>query len=136
MSSLQVTNAARAAKKKNWRCRLDWAKLEKGLAIFLQILLLGWAILVFIIVLQLLNHTMFAFVLYNLFKGQNYNLHHKIWIKSPFLMLISCLYPFIPTPQPIYSNFSQYVMRSWLISVATATCVCTKLAKPACALSY
>ena len=100
LSSLQVAKAAKDVKVKNWRCSLERGKLGKGLAMFLLIPLLGWAMLVFVTVLLLLSCscTMFALVLCNVPKGHTSNPHCKVWIRSAFLVLFS--FPWLVWPNP------------------------------------
>ena len=47
----------------------------------------------------------------------------KYGLKVHFLCLFIALDLFCPTPQLTYTSFGQYVMRSWPILVATATCM-------------
>ena len=86
LSSLQVAKAAKDAREKTERCSLARGKLGKGLAMFLLIPLLGWAMLVFVAVLPLLSCscTIFALVLCNVPKVHTSNLCCKVWIRSAF----------------------------------------------------
>ena len=94
LSSLQVTKPFRAAKEK-MKVEFGFSrlgKLGKHLAMFSLISLLGWAMLVFVAILMLLNCscTMFALVLDSVLLGQTSNLGCIVWIRSPFLILIHC----------------------------------------------
>ena len=62
-----VCQGCQDCKEKTSRCSLERGKLGKGLTMFLLIILLGWAMLVFAVVLPLLNQscTMFALFLHN-----------------------------------------------------------------------
>ena len=60
----------------------------------------------------------------------------KYRLEVRFSCLLVALALFAPTPQLTHSNFGQYVIRSGLISVSTATCMYITLAKQACTLSY
>ena len=128
----------KGCKEKNLRCSLDRGNLGQGLAFFLLIPLLGWAMLVFVVVLLLLScsWTIFALMLHNVPKGQTSNWNCKVWIRSPFLMLVSCPCFVWPNPPTNLLEFCQCVMRSWLILVATATYMYITLIRPSCTLSY
>ena len=112
-------------KGKNWSYSLAWRKLGKGLAMFLLIPLLGWAMLVFVAMLLLLSYncTIFGFVLYNVPIGYTSNFHWKIRIIAEFLVHFSFPWLVWPNPQLMYLHFGQYVLRLGLILFTIATCI-------------